>query len=259
MKKLFFLTTLLVCLFPKLKAQYTVANAHSHNDYQQKNPFWEACQNHFGSVEADIWAVNGELYVAHDKNKIKSENTLDALYIQPIVKIFRQNGGKPWSDFQGSFQLLIEPKSEAEPTLAILIKKLQKYPEVFDRKVNKNAVLVTITGNRPAPVFFSNYPDFIFFDGKLNLKYSNTQRSRIAMFSEDLAVFTSWKGEGNIPEKEQKRLQQIIDSVHALNCKIRFWDAPDTPEVWKTLMNLKVDYINTDHIRQLAKFLQESK
>ena len=257
-KKLFFLMVPLVCLSLEIKAQYATVQAHSHNDYQQQNPFFEAYRHHFGSIEADIWAVNGELYVAHDKEKISPANTLDALYIQPIVKLFNQNNGKAWPDFQGSFQLLIEPKSAVEPTLSILIKKLLNYPEVFNRKVNKNAVLVTITGNRPSPALFTNYPDFIQFDGQLNLKYDQAQRTRIALFSENLSVFTSWKGQGSIPANEQEKLKQIIDSVHALNGKIRFWNAPDNENAWKTLIDLKVDYINTDHIPQLAKFLKNN-
>jgi len=38
---------------------------------------------------------------------------------------------------------------------------------------------------------------------------------------------------------------------------VRFWDAPDTPAAWKVLMELHADYINTDHIRELAAYLNE--
>jgi len=252
----FLLFGLFVFVFSSVRAQFTSLNAHSHNDYQQTEPFFLAYCHHFGSIEADIWNVHGDLFVAHEKGKITPERSLDVLYINPIVELFRQNGGKAWVDRSGSFQLLIEIKSEVEPTLSLLIKKLKKYPQVFDPKVNRNAVKVVITGHRPTPTQFVNYPDFIKFDGDLTLKYSNQERKRLALYSEDLGLFTSWKGEGNIPEKEQNRLKIIIDSVHSQNCKIRFWDAPDTPFAWQTLMNLKVDYINTDHIQKLDKFLK---
>ncbi len=234
-------------------------NVHSHNDYQQKNPFFEAYSHHAGSIEADIWKIKGDLFVAHENDQINPQKTLDAMYIQPIVNLYRQNKGKAWSDYSGSFQLLIEIKSGVEPTLGLLVAKLQKYPDVFDHSVNKNAVLVTITGNCPSPALFSTYPDFIHFDGKLSLKYDEPQRSRIALFSDNLGHFTSWKGIGNIPENEQKKIQHIIDSVHALNVKIRFWNAPDNPNAWQTLMNLKVDYINTDHIQEMNDFLNRNK
>jgi hypothetical protein len=37
---------------------YAVSNAHSHNDYEQKIPFWIAYNHGFGSIEADIFLLN---------------------------------------------------------------------------------------------------------------------------------------------------------------------------------------------------------
>jgi alkaline phosphatase len=254
------ITILLISLCISLNAQtsYTTLSAHSHNDYEQKNPFFEAYNAHFGSIEADIWAVNGQLLVAHTKDQLSPERSLGKLYIQPILTKFSENKGKAWNDLQGSFQLLIDLKTSYPETLPLLVEELKKYPEVFNSKANPNAVKVVITGDTPPPAEFANYPDFIFFDGKFNQKHTAAQRERIAMFSDDLHRYTLWNGGGTISEKDLKKLRFLIDSVHALPCKIRFWDAPDTPEAWKTLMNLKVDYINTDHIPQLAKFLKKN-
>jgi alkaline phosphatase len=258
MKKLLGLFLLLTTVY-MAKSQYTSLNAHSHNDYAQKTPFFLAYNAHFGSIEADIWAVNGDLFVAHDKAQITSERSLESLYLLPIVKLFRENGGKAWKDSPATFQLLIDLKTEVEPTLPLLVKKLMKYPEVFDPSVNKNAVHVTITGNRPEPAKFKDYPDFIFFDGNLNLKYDTEQLKRVALYSDNLVNFTRWRGTEAIPAKVEKRLVQVIDSVHGINKTIRFWNAPDTPDAWRTLMKLKVNYINTDHIQELESFLKNSK
>lgn len=247
------------CTCLQIQAQYSTLNAHSHNDYQQKSPLYLAYNNHFGSIEADIWEVNGNLFVAHEKEKITPERSLEELYINPIINLYKQNCRKAWSDHPGSFQLMIELKSQPETALSLLVDKLKKYPEVFDPKVNKNAVRIVITGNEPNPSDFNKYPDFISFDGDIELKYIEQQRNRLALYSGNLAKFISWKGKGNIPEIELQRLKQVIDSIHGLNCKIRFWNAPDTPNAWKTLINLKVDYINTDHIQELSDFLETNK
>jgi hypothetical protein len=42
---------------------YTIANTHSHNDYEQRVPFWTAYNAQFGSIEADIFLVDGRLMV----------------------------------------------------------------------------------------------------------------------------------------------------------------------------------------------------
>lgn len=236
-------------------SQYSTLNAHSHNDYQNDIPFWSAYYAGFGSIEADIWAVNGELMVAHEENDITAERTLNQLYIQPIVKMFKTNGGKVWAKNDNSFQLVIDIKASVDTTLSLLIHQLDQYPEVFNRKVNKNAIRVIITGNQPSPSSFDQYPDYIYFDGNLNQKYTSEQLKRVPLFSLNLKDYTKWNGKANIPLVEAKRIGQIIDSVHQLGCKIRFWGAPDIINSWKVFMNLKVDYLNTDRISKLAEYL----
>ncbi len=41
--------------------RYTIANTHSHNDYEQPIPFWTAYNAQFGSIEADVFLVDGRL------------------------------------------------------------------------------------------------------------------------------------------------------------------------------------------------------
>ena len=60
MKKIF----LLLLSFSAL-AQSPLKKAHAHNDYEHERPFFEAFQLGFGSIEADVYAVNGELLVGH--------------------------------------------------------------------------------------------------------------------------------------------------------------------------------------------------
>ena len=258
MKKIFLVVIIVFCqqfLYGQNVTQYTTLNAHSHNDYANEVPFRLAYDNHFGSIEADIWAVNGDLFVAHNKADIKPERSLDILYIQPIVKIIKENKGKPWKDNSSTFQLLIDLKTTVEPTLTLLVEKLKQYPDVFDPEVNKHAIRIVITGNRPEPSEFDKYPDYILFDGILNQKYNIQQLSRVALYSENLRKFTLWNGEGEIIEKDKIRLQNVIDSVHSLNKKIRFWNAPDNVNAWNTFINMKVDYINTDQIIKFSEYL----
>jgi alkaline phosphatase len=236
-------------------AQKNTVLAHSHNDYKNEIPFWMAYYNHFGSIEADVWERDGRLYVAHEQNEILSGRTLDSLYLAPIVKTFRSNNGKAWTGNDETYQLMIELKSSTEPSLSILCKKLKQYPDVFDFTNHPNAVRVVITGNRPMPADFSKYPAYILFDGQCSEKYTIEQRKRIGLFSNDLSSYTSWNGKGSIPVNEKQHLKDVIDSVHAIHNKIRFWNAPDNINAWKSLINLGVDFINTDHISQMAAYL----
>jgi hypothetical protein len=58
-----------------------LTRAHSHNDYEHARPLLDALDHGFGSVEADVWLVNGALLVAHDLKDAKPEHTLQKLYL----------------------------------------------------------------------------------------------------------------------------------------------------------------------------------
>jgi alkaline phosphatase len=249
-----FLLLLLLITSKYLAAQNQSCKGHSHNDYRQKNPFSTAYQSMMASIEADIWEKDGDLYVAHEKNEIRKENTLDALYIQPIVKIFTENGGRAWINSEQSFQLLIDLKSSPRPTLDLLIQKLIAYPEVFDFKANPYAVRIAITGNIPSKETFTDYPDFIRFDGGINESYTKEQLKKIALVSDDFENYSNWKGEGPIPEQDKEKLLNAVNAAHEKGLKIRFWNAPDNPETWSVFIKLGIDLINTDQPEMFYRY-----
>ncbi len=256
MKKSLLTIFMLAVVLTQVSGQYTTLNAHSHNDYENVIPFRLAYDNRFGSIEADIWAVNGELYVAHYQADIKPGRTLEALYINPIAEIFKQNGGRAWKNDTATFQLLIDLKTPVEPTLSILISKLEPLRAVFDPEFNPFAVRIVLSGNRPEPAGFENYPSFIFYDGLLNRQYNEQQLKKVPLYSENLRKFTSWNGDGDIIQTEKNRILGVIDSIHSLKKKIRFWNAPDNINAWSTFINMGVDYLNTDHIVLLSEYLK---
>ena len=61
-------------------AHYTVADAHSHNDYEQKVPFWTAYDKGFGSIEEQIVkrekAVLKKLAKKHNMQVIDSQTAV---------------------------------------------------------------------------------------------------------------------------------------------------------------------------------------
>ncbi|MCK5137459.1 MAG: hypothetical protein KAR19_16865 [Bacteroidales bacterium] len=45
--------------------------AHAHNDYNHEHPLFDALENGFRSIEADVFSMGDSLYVAHDRKDIK--------------------------------------------------------------------------------------------------------------------------------------------------------------------------------------------
>jgi alkaline phosphatase len=231
---------------------YSPAQAHAHNDYEHTIPFWQAYDQQFGSIEADIYARNGQLYVAHDSADISNSRTLNALYIQPIVGKVRANKGKAYADAPYGLQWLIDLKTPAAQSLPLLVQQLSAYPDVFGPN---GPVQVVVSGNTPKPEQFAQYPAWLQFDGRPGVAYTSEQLAHVGLISQAFPTYTRWNGKGLIVSKERSRIQAVVDQVHQQGKKIRFWATPDNVNTWKALMNLGVDYINTDNLAGLGRFL----
>jgi alpha-L-rhamnosidase len=231
---------------------------HSHNDYEQKRPFFSAWESNLSSIEADIWAVGDQLIVAHGQKEVALGRSLDSLYLQPIVAKFKRNGNKAWKENNNSFILLIDLKTSYEPTLDMLIRKISAYPQVFNPAVNPRAVRVVVSGNTPPPSLFKNYSPIIGFDGRPGIEYTGEQLERIALISESLDKVCTLNGDKPLPEEELLKIEKVIRKVHKLGKPVRFWGAPDHPEAWDTFRLLGVDLINTDQPERFAEYLKHT-
>lgn len=230
---------------------YTVSNVHSHNDYEQRIPFYLAYNEGFGSVEADIFLQDNKLLVAHNVKELRADRTLEALYLDPIRTCIEKNHGHVFADSTRQLQLLIDVKRDSVRTLDKLVAVLQQYPSL----IHNPSVKFVITGNRPDQSLFVTYPAYIQFDGELYKDYSTAALTKIVLFSDDFKSYSHWNGKGNIPAKEWAVLQAAVSKAHTLNKPVRFWDAPDFINAWYQFMHLQVDYINTDRIVPLSTFL----
>lgn len=230
---------------------------HSHNDYAQRVPFYQAYAQQVSSIEADVFLHDGQLLVGHDVEDLRADMTFEALYVEPIVTLFARNGGRAFRDSDQTLQLMVELKSETDPTLRAVAALLGRWPEVFDPEVNPAAVRVAVTGRVPAPEAFDRYPRFLGFDGVWDADYTPEQLERIALISTNFRDFSQWNGKGTIIPAEKERLEQVIDRAHEQGKPVRFWNAPEGTTVYYTFYDMGIDYINTDNPEVCAAFFAD--
>jgi alkaline phosphatase len=223
---------------------------HSHNDYEQARPFWEAYEAGASSIEADVYLVDGKLYVAHEKKEINPERTLEKLYLEPLNKIVK-------SKKRQELQILIDLKTSAEPTLTAVQEAIAKYPKLAKAHSKKKYIKFVISGNRPPIEEYTKYPSYIFFDHQSLKDLDSGDKSKIALVSFSFGNYSKWKGNEPMAEEEKLKLKEIIDKVHSFGYPIRFWATPDTPLAWKTLHDLRLDYINTDRPKACKNYFQK--
>jgi hypothetical protein len=57
------------------QVQSPLDHAHAHNDYEHARPLLDALDRGYGSVEADIYLVDGALIVAHARDIVREGRT----------------------------------------------------------------------------------------------------------------------------------------------------------------------------------------
>jgi hypothetical protein len=161
-------------------------SVHSHNDYWQRIPLWEALGSGCVGVEADIHLKNSDLLVGHNSHGLSKERTLRSLYFDPLQRLItaqNENTTRKGNDWNGIFNkapkqtvvLLIDLKTSAEKTFAELNTQLQPLRDLDylthwngTNRVMRPSTIVA-TGNTLFTSILamnSSHRD-IFFDAKL--------------------------------------------------------------------------------------------
>ncbi len=234
-----------------------VFRAHSHNDYEQKRPFYDAFERQFGSIEADIYLKNGALYVAHEYKYIDTNRTFKKLYLDPIVAISKKNQGYKYKNGHG-IQLLIDLKTGGE-TLKKLEELLLPYKTLFDVQTNALAIRLVISGNMPSPEEFLTFDPIFFFDGRQNIIYSPENLKRVGLISVSFSNFGTWNGTTALPDSTKNKLLEFVNQWHEKGLKVRFWGMPNTHLSYQTQQEIGSDFIGSDDLEGLENYLKSNQ
>jgi hypothetical protein len=231
---------------------------HAHNDYEHPRPLFDALDQGFTSVEADIFLTNDGLLVAHAPTDLKAERSLVKLYLDPLRMRIRANGGKVYPNGP-QFYLLIDVKSQAKETCAALVKILEQYSDILsttrDGKFEAKAVTVVVSGNCDREVIGKPAVRYAGIDGRPSDLDADAAADLIPWVSASWGSVFRWRGDGPMPEAERGKLKDYVGKAHKHGRLVRFWATPEKEALWKELLAADVDLINTDQLADLRKFL----
>ncbi|WP_298326332.1 phosphatidylinositol-specific phospholipase C/glycerophosphodiester phosphodiesterase family protein [Haloactinopolyspora sp.] len=238
--------------------------AHTHNDHERNRALFDTLDHGFGSVEADVWLVDGELLVAHDADELEPDRTLESLYLDPLHDIVRGNDGAVYPEWGGSLRLVIDIKSPAGATYAEVHRMLRRYRDMLTTyvgdQVAPGAVTVVISGERPLETMLAQPVRYAGYDGRFSDLDRRLPAGFMPMVSENWNKHFTWQGVGPMPEAERAKLSAMVEQAHAAGTRVRFYATPDLPAparqvLWRELLAAGVDYLNTDDITGLQQFL----
>ncbi len=237
-----------------------IIKGHAHNDYENKKPLFDAIENGFTSVEADVHLINDKLYVSHDFPKeLNPSLTLETLYLNPLKDHILKNNGSIYPNYSGTFYLMIDVKSSAKPSYDKLKKILSNYLSIISitehGEERKGPVNIFISGNRSIRNILDDEPKLVGIDGKPKELKKNIPAAIMPVISDKYSKVLSWNGYGKINEREKNKLRMLVQKAHAQNKIVRLWGAPDNENVWRFLLDNGVDLINTDRIIDFRTFI----
>ena len=246
----------------------SLERAHAHNDYEHERPLHDALGHRFKSVEADIWLIDGELVVSHDDPRLPTteepKGTLQSLYLEPLRRQIKANGGSVYRGDPDYFTLLVDIKSEDVATYRALHEELRVYRRILTKfesgSVKDGAVTAIVSGNRPRAYMEAQKVRYAAYDGRIPEDLGgNYPQTFVPLVSQNWTRVFTWQGVGPMPEAEREKLRNIVATAHEGGQRVRFWATPETPEareaVWQELIAAEVDHINTDNLAALKTFL----
>jgi hypothetical protein len=235
-----------------------LTRVHAHNDYVHARPLFDALDHGFCSVEADVYLVDGQLLVAHERFQTKPERTLQSLYLDPLRERVKKNGGHVYPSGP-EFTLLIDLKGDWHTTYPVLRDVLRHYAGMLttfrDGRKETNAIVAIITGNRNRAMFAGESVRYAALDGDLVDLDSGEPATLIPWISSNWFQTFRWNGSGTMPEAEKAKLKELVAKAHQQGRRVRFWGAPDQPNFWRELLEDDVDLINTDELEGAQAFL----
>ena len=229
-------------------------NAHSHNDYAQTLPLFDALKNGFTSLEADVHLVKGKLLVSHN-HPGPSAKSLEKQYLIPLDSIAKRNGGFIYPGYDTPVTLLIDIKTSADDTFAALTKLLSLYQNILSTPAHKRALQIVISGNRPIEKIRHEPNHLSSIDGRPGDLGKGFTSDEMPLISETYSRVMNWNGQGHPSAAALEGLRELAARVHAENKKLRLWAIPDHEHAWNMLLESGVDIVNTDRLQDLSIFL----
>ncbi|KAF4469911.1 altered inheritance of mitochondria 6 [Fusarium albosuccineum] len=244
---------------------------HSHNDYWRQTPLHSAILAGCVGVEADVWAVQGELYVGHNLGSLSTDRSLSSMYIQPLIELLqtKNSADNPALPPRGVYDrepnqtlvLLVDLKSEPDIAWSLLLEKLEPLRQkgwlshVSNNTFISRPITVVGTGETEIRMVDEDTPSRdVFLDAplaELDEGIYSTLNSYYASVSFEETIGTV--GRGGLQPTQLAKLRDHIAKAHGRGLKVRYWGMPYWPidvrnQLWDTLLDEGVDMLNVDDL-----------
>lgn len=232
--------------------------AHAHNDYKHRRPLEEALELGYTSIEIDIFSYGDELKVAHIGFRLKKRNTIEELYIEPLLDQISKNGGRVFPGNDQVLTLLIDLKADKDILIDKLTGIFQPIADYISSgrqdEAEGGVIRVILTGGPPRGRITGKNDGIFAIDGGMGDFNSDIPVELMPLLSSSYKSYFKWNGKGKMPEDQLSTLRRLVADAHQHGRKVRFWASPQKEDLWQTFLDEGVDYINVDKLYKFRRF-----
>ena len=234
--------------------------AYAHNDYDNPQPLFDALRLGYRGVEADVFLVEGELRVAHDRKLARSGRTLQSLYLDPLREIVGRCG-RVCPD-SAPFLLNVEIKEASPATFDSLISLLRRYSEILSGVAHgverSKAVEVVLVGWHPPLPDLEGEPLRL-----VRVQLELVERSMVVdssavvrLVSLNYGKTIRWSGRAPLPASSRAWLEVLQRAKHTTPGRIaRVYNVPPRSEIYRLLLASGVDLLGTKDLEATRRAL----
>lgn len=239
-------------------------HALAHADSRHRRPLLDSLDAGFTALEIDVWVIVGRVFIGHSAPH--PFRTLRRTYLAPLIRMISETCCV-FSDFDEPVLLLLDVKTSADRSRRVIEQELARHTGAVscwrDGHFVPGMITVVLSGTvmgRPhdAPRRWTAT------DGRLRDTSTEVGADVVPLRSDCWPELFTWDGTGSMPADERAVLDGLVRSAHARGQRARFWDTPDTPgpardNLWRTLLEAGVDFLNTDDLSGAEGFLRSSE
>ena len=138
-----------------------------------------------------------------------------------------------------------------------MLEQYKEYITITGTGARKGYVSILISGDKPYDSVAKERTRLVSLDYKFDFCREHPADAFITRASDTYKHYFTWNGQGEMPWKERLMLDELVSLAHAEGRQIRFWAVPETPELWKTFLDVGVDWIHVDDIQAFHDFYLE--
>lgn len=153
---------------------------------------------------------------------------------------------------------MVDFKNNPEESYALLKDALTPYWHHITLRHNgsiiqQGVIDILISGKVPMALLQQQDTLWCTADVPIRKMADTTLAPYVSRYSSAWKKFFSWNGKGEMPLNEREQLNALVAQANRANKHLRFYHIPDKPNVWTTLLEAGVHWINTDRLRDFRQ------